>query len=271
MRCVTLARFLGLAAAVIVLVATVGCDWWQPSFKRSPKLTLVLSERNDDISLRAPVIAPSGTEFYYLRSRGTSFYGDVSELWRARTDGTQARLVMEGSVRAFALSSDGSVLAFATDSGYLLLTDADGRVEDTLTKVLTGTSYGVWFSRRDSERLYFRVDQLHFAINLDGSGMHEVPSDSVDGLPSVQAAGHYSLVTLRPDDFEYDLGLVETVTGDSSPLYAMPYRQCWLSERYSCWAPNENAVFFSVFEWQIGDPMHPAPAEIWKYEPVFDR
>ena len=271
MRCVTIVRFLGLAAAVFVLVAAVGCDWWQPSFKRSPKLTLVLSERADDISIWAPVIAPSGTDLYYLRIRGLSHNGGVGELWRARTDGTQTSRVMEGSFRAFALSRDGSALAIATDVGYLLLTDADGRVRDTLTRVLTGAVYGVWFSRRDSERLYFSADQLHFAINLDGSGMHEVPSDSVDGLPWVQASGHYSLVTLHLGDFQHDLGIVEAVTGDSSALHAMPYRLCSLKSEWSCWSPDEDAVFFSAYEWRVSDPMRPTPTEIWKYEPVFGR
>jgi len=267
-----LTRFLGLAASVIVLVATVGCDWWQPQFKRSPKLTLVLSERDHDISLRAPVIAPSGTEFYYLRSQGWLYNDGLGELWRAKTDGMQARLVMQGSFRAFALSGDGSALALATDSGYLLLTDADGRVEDTLTDVQTGTLDGVWFSRRDSERLYFRVDyHLHFAINLDGSNMHEVPSDSVDGLPSAQASGHYSLVTLHPDHNHDDLGIVEAATGDSSPLHAMPYRLCTLNSEWCSWTPDEDAVFFSSYGWEVHDPMRPTPAEIWKYEPVFDR
>lgn len=270
----TLARFLELAVAVVVLVAMVNCDWWQPSFKRNPKLSLVLSERDSGVSLLSPVVMPGGTELYYLRCPGS--YGDIGHapggLWRAKIDGSQARLAMDGSFYALALSADGTRLALATDSGYLLLTDADGRVEDTLTDVQTGTLDGVWFSRRDSERLYFRVDyHLHFAINLDGSNIHEVPSDSVDGLPSVQTSGHYSLVTLHPDHNHDDLGIGEAATGDSSPLHAMPYRLCTLNSEWCCWTPDENAVFFSAVEWQIGDPMHPLPAEIWKYEPVFDR
>jgi hypothetical protein len=271
-RNVMLTRILRPVVAAIVLIAVVGgCDWMEPRFSRSPKLTLVLSERADDISIWAPVIAPSGTALYYLRIRGLSHNGGVGELWRARTDGTQASRVMEGSFRAFALSRDGSVLALATDVGYLLLTDADGRVRDTLTRVLTRAVHGVWFSRRDSERLYFSVDQLHFAINLDGSGMHEVPSDSVDGLPSVQASGHYSLVTLHLGDFQHDLGIMEAVTADSSALHAMPYRLCSLKSECSCWSPDEDAVFFSAYEWQVSDPMRPTPAEIWKYERVFGR
>ena len=271
MRRSGLPRFLGIAAAAVVLVAVAGCDWWQPSFKRSPKLTLVLSERSDDISLRAPVTVPSGTEFYYLRSQGWWYNGGLGELWRAKTDGTQARLVVEGSFRAFALSRDGSVLALATDSGYLLLTNADGRVEDTLTRA-GGTLDGVWFSRRDSERLYFRVDgHLHFAINLDGSDMHEVSSDSVDGFPSVQPSGHYALVTLAPDQFRHDLGLAATQTGDTTPLHASPYKYSEVYPEFSCWTPTESAIVFTSFEWRVSDPMRPVPSEIWKYEPVFDH
>ena len=176
---------------------------------------------------------------------------------------------MDGSFYAIALSADGTRLALATDSGYLLLADTEGRVMDTLTK--TGTPRGVWFSRRDPTRLYFRVDQLYFAINLDGSGEHEVPLDSVDGLPSVQASGHYSLVTLHPSEFQYDLGIVEAATGDTNPLRAYPYKRCGVFSEWACWTPDENALVFSAFEWEIGDPMHPAPAEIWKCEPVTGR
>ena len=178
----------------------------------------------------------------------TVLYGDyvTGELWKANADGSGSHLVTDGSFHAFALSTDGTRLALATDSGYLLLTDADGRVEDTLTRA-GGTFTGVWFSRRDSERLYFVVDyHVNFAINLDGSGMHEVPSDSVDGLPSVQASRHYSLVMLRPDHFQYDLGIVEAATGDTSPLHAMTYKRCWLGSEWSCWTPNEDAIFFSA-------------------------
>jgi hypothetical protein len=273
MRRMTLARFLGLAAAVAVLVAAVNCDWWQPSFKRNPKLSLILSEREKDVSVCAPVVTPSGNGFYYLRCLGTSLYGDYAtgELWKASVDGSQSHLVTDGSFHAFALSTDGTRLALATDSGDLLLADTEGLLKDTLTTVQTGTLHGVWFSRRDSERLYFGVDHLFFAINRDGSGKREVPRDSVEGFPSVQPTGHHSLVTLRPDHFQYDLGIVEAATGDSSPLHAMTYKRCWLGSEWSCWTPNEDAIFFSANEWQISDPMRPTPAEIWKYEPVFDR
>jgi hypothetical protein len=268
---VGLARFLGLAAAVAVLVAVAGCDWWEPSFKRSPKLSLVLSERDKDVSVCAPVVTPSGDGFYYLKCPRTVLYGDyvTGELWKAGMDGSQRHLVTNGSFHAFALSTDGTRLALATDSGYLLLADTEGRVEDTLARV--GIARGIWFSRRYAERLYFRVDQLYFAISTDGSGNHKVPLDSVDGLPSVQPSGRYALVTLSPDDFLDDLSIVEALTGDSSPLHAMTYKYCRLGSGWSCWTPNEDAIFFSANEWRVSDPMCPMPAEIWKYEPVFDR
>jgi hypothetical protein len=154
----------------------------------------------------------------------------------------------------------------------LLLADTNGLLRETLTTGQSGTLNGVSFSRRDSERLYFVVDyHVNFAINLDGSNMHEVPSDSVDGLPSVQPSGHYSLVTLYPSEHQLDLGIVQAGTGDSSALHAMTYKRCWLGSEWSCWTPNEDAIFFSANEWRISDPMYLMPAEIWKYEPVFDR
>ena len=273
MRRMTLARFLGLAAAVVVLVAAVNCDWWQLSFKHNPKLSLVLSEREEDVSVCAPVVTPSGNGFYYLRCLGTFHYGGhaTGELWKASMDGSQSHLVTDGSFHAFALSTDGTRLALATDSGDLLLADTEGLLKDTLTTVQTGTLYGVWFSRRDSERLYYGVDQLFFAINRDGSGKREVPRDSVEGFPSVQPSGRYELVTLAPDQFRHDLGLVEAATGDTNPLRAYPYKRCGVIHEWACWTPDENALVFSAFEWELGDPMYPAPLEIWKYEPVFDR
>ena len=274
MRRAPLGRLLGLVVAGIVLTTAVSCDWEGMWFKRSPRVKLVLSERSDDVSIWAPVVGPSGNEFYYLRSPGESnghgFTDMAGELWKASIDGSHARLVTAGSFGAFALSPDGSRLALTTCTKYLLLADYEGRILDTLARRQTGTLWGVWFSRRDTQCLFYAVDGLYFTVNLDGSETHEVPVDSIDGFPWVQPSGQHTVIT-RSSESQWDLGVVDAQTGDTTMLHTSPYRHSWTHGELACWTPDEDAVVFTAFEWQEGDPNQPTPSEIWKYQPVFDR
>jgi hypothetical protein len=262
-----------LAVVTLVFVTSLRCDWTDHPFKPNPKLSLVLNGRNVGTSLVSPVVTPSGTELYYLRCSDVPYpFSDApGELWKAKIDGSCTCLAMSGNLQAFALSRDGATLALATDSGYVLLADAEGRVEDTVARALTGTLHGVWFSREDSERLYYRVDQLYFAVNLDGSGKHEVSPDAVDGFPWVQRSGRFAVVKLQRDNVHDDLALVDASTGDTTPLDAAPYKRCGIVSEYACWTPDEDAVVFSAFEWVGGDPWAPTCMEIWKYAPVFSH
>jgi dipeptidyl aminopeptidase/acylaminoacyl peptidase len=258
--------------------------------KPNSERKLVLSK--EGYYLFNPVWHPSVEWIYYLimpsdppESPWPQLTGSV---WRINSDGTNARLLIEGHFSLLTLSHSGDKLAFVKGSypqqndendNKIIIADTSGIIIDTIQT--TGDQIISWikFSRTD-DKIYYSTQIAHdsvgyFRINIDGSGDELLftryglyyyfdlfPNDSLYSqyrtVPALNPQN--SNYVVFPDEInEVDLILKNLRTVETDSLIAAPYGTPVYID-LPCWSPDGDKVIYCV------GPERGSTLSIWKLE-----
>ncbi|UCG44187.1 MAG: PD40 domain-containing protein [candidate division WOR-3 bacterium] len=267
-------------ACLLSLLLTLFCDlgWLWPN----RNLELLLAVR--DCDLVNPVVSPDGSCIYFLRSEpgesGISgrFGGHRGALWKLHLGDEEPELLLAGSFRAIAVSSDGQRLA-ACDSALVLL-GRRGKAFDTVIQPDTtlGEIFDVEFAH-DGAYVFFAANRgvgyrrPCYRVALDGSdltlvdvGYGSAESDVAgfdlepDGgiywgswyllglageyWPQFSPVDSLVFVSARPGLRGWDLKLKHTRTEERRDLDAAPRGKAILASPY--WYPDGECIVFSA-------------------------
>jgi WD40-like Beta Propeller Repeat len=295
---------LAVIGLIFFLFISLRCDW-PLFFKRNSNLKLLLAK--DGYSMFNPAWSPDGKMIYYLMLNLSIYGGGYidgygGQLRAIDIDGSNDKLILDGTFGSLAISPSGSKLALTcgniSGGGDLIIVDTSGNILDTLVgqqrKVVD-----VEFNEKESAVYYFVLNEGFFKMNMASliedtvfllrsetrvdldiwkdsllifsNKLLDLLNDSLRVIDPILLSSDpqfspfcaETIVSAQYDEFI----ITDLKNNKEKDLNALPY---WAS--FACfpyWSPDGEKIVFSASKMRTGDlPSRPTYFELWILEKI---